>query len=185
VQYTIGTADFAGPVQQVLAANPDGIIVTGAAVDVGKAMIAIKRAQFAGPVVDTIAGGDPLVVKYGEASAEGIYGQSLVDTSGAVAGWQEYVSNVKSIPDADPKNTFTLSGYIAAKALVAAIKSIKGEVTPGSVQKALESLSNVDMGGLTGAISFTPTNHLGLTKVQLTQVKNGVVTPTGTTLEVR
>ena len=56
-------------------------------------------------------------------------------------------------------NRYSLTGYVGARLLFDAIGRCGREVTRACVVAKLETTSNLDMGGLTSPISFTPTSR--------------------------
>jgi branched-chain amino acid transport system substrate-binding protein len=63
----------------------------------------------------------------------------------------------------------SLEGYVSAKVLVEGIKNAGANPTPASVKKSLETFKALNLGGI--FLSYTPTEHTGLTFSELTMVK--------------
>jgi branched-chain amino acid transport system substrate-binding protein len=63
----------------------------------------------------------------------------------------------------------SLEGYVSAKVLVEAIQKAGTNPTPASVKKSLETFKSLNLGGI--YLSYTPTEHVGLTFSELTMVK--------------
>ena len=63
---------------------------------------------------------------------------------------------------------WTIHGWACALVLSKGIERIgNGEITGPNLKKALESMKNLDTGGITPPITFSPTNHMGAKGVKL------------------
>lgn len=97
------------------------------------------------------------------------------DQSG-VSEIKEYLdSKGKSLEDINQK---FVQGWSAAKIMVAGIEAAakkhpEGDITGVQIREGIESLSNVDLGGLGANVSFSADNHTGTEKTRLGVVKNG------------
>src|SRR5262249_45404959 len=72
---------------------------------------------------------------------------------------------------------FAESGYVAGQTLVGALKHVSGSITAASVEASLES--GAQFSTLAGPVTFSSSNHLGVTKLLITKVTGGKVTLTG------
>jgi len=75
----------------------------------------------------------------------------------------------------DPLSYVKLEGCVTARTLVAGLEKAGANPTRESLVNTLESLSNLDIGGL--SLSFSKENHQGLNKVYMTQVSGGKAKP--------
>lgn len=78
----------------------------------------------------------------------------------------------------DDINQKFVQGWIAAKIMVEAIKIgaekyPEGDLTGPQIREGLESIQNLDLGGLAANVSFAPDNHAGTEMTRLGIVKNG------------
>ncbi|NLY79199.1 MAG: ABC transporter substrate-binding protein [Lysinibacillus sp.] len=81
----------------------------------------------------------------------------------------------KTIDDIDQK---FVQGWTAAKIMVEAIKNAAekypdGDLTGVQIREGLESIQNLDLGGLAANITFASDNHAGTEKTRLGIVKDG------------
>ena len=173
------TTDFTGLAQQLEAGSPDAVLCFGSSIQMPLIIKALHQANFNGVIIGNQGGADPAFVKLAGADlANGVYGAGIVDITGTAPGWPAYLAAMqKYAPQVDPNQSVTLVGYIGAYVVVQALKTISGDITGPTLRAALESLKNVDMGGLISPVSFSPTNHLGATYLAITQVQNGKVVP--------
>lgn len=70
-----------------------------------------------------------------------------------------------------PANVFAGWGWEAAQAAVAGLKAVKGPLTRPSYISALNSLQNLQLLG--GTVSYSPSDHNGITTVHIYQNQNG------------
>jgi branched-chain amino acid transport system substrate-binding protein len=181
VRYPLGTTDYTGVLRQAVAGNPEVLFLYVSSTELIKALQDLQRIGYRGIVADSVSSGEQRTVSLAGASAEGMYGQILVDTTTANPGWARY-SELVTKAGGDPTQAFTADGYAAAEVVVAALKSINGEITPSTVRASLNKLRNAPT--LAGPISFDAKNHLGVRSVSLTQVRSGKVTPIGVKVDL-
>lgn len=62
---------------------------------------------------------------------------------------------------------------IYAEAMKIAIEQTGGEVTGSDVKAAIESIDNLDLGGLAANVTFSPEKHYGTKEIRLGQLKDG------------
>lgn len=62
---------------------------------------------------------------------------------------------------------------IMAEAVRIAIKNTDGNVTGPDIRAAIESINNLDLGGLGANVSFSSDNHAGTDQIRLGQLQNG------------
>jgi ABC-type branched-subunit amino acid transport system substrate-binding protein len=181
VRYPLGTTDYTGVLRQAVAGNPEVLFLYVSSTELIKALQDLQRIGYRGIVADSVSSGEQRTVSLAGASAEGMYGQILVDTTTANPGWARYSEWVTKA-GGDPTQAFTADGYAAAEVVVTALKSINGEITPSTVRASLNKLRNAPT--LAGPISFDAKNHLGVRSVSLTQVRSGKVTPIGVKVDL-
>jgi branched-chain amino acid transport system substrate-binding protein len=76
-------------------------------------------------------------------------------------------------------NRYSLTGYVATRIMIEAIRQCGKDVTRACVVDKMESGQPFDTTGITEPLSFSTTNHLTATKVRVLEVDavNGVATP--------
>jgi ABC-type branched-subunit amino acid transport system substrate-binding protein len=87
--------------------------------------------------------------------------------SPAVPIVKEYQQVLKQAGNTD-YNFSSLEGFIVAKVMVEGLRRAGRDLTRDKLIAALESMSNVDLGGFN--VSFSPTNHSGSRYVDLTMI---------------
>ena len=108
----------------------------------------------------------------------GDVGNGVIVTQVVPSPWDTSIPLVKEyqkhLKKAFPKAEFgfgTLEGYLDARVLVHALQKAGRYLTRESLIKALDSMPNVDFGGV--IVGFSPTDHQGLDQVYLTVIRNG------------
>src|SRR5215831_2087464 len=89
-------------------------------------------------------------------------------TTPLVAEYQQHLHQY--VPGVEP-GFGSLEGYLDAKIVVQAMYNAGPALTRAALTKALDSMTQVDFGGVT--VSFSPTDHQGLDEVYLTILKEG------------
>ncbi len=74
-------------------------------------------------------------------------------------------------------------GFAAMYVMVEALKVAK-DYTGEGIKKALESLKDLDTGGLTGKITFTDKSHKGANSLRIYQIQKGAFVPVSDYIEV-
>ncbi len=137
--------------QEVLKANPQGVVVIGAPPFASAGVAALRKAGASQSIFilgDTAPG---LVVKVaGHEAARGvgiaqIFPNPNGKTKTVVRDFQQAMK--ASFPDMASYAPFQMEGYLSARVLVEAMRRIKGEITPASLVKALQGLGEVDYDG--------------------------------------
>lgn len=104
------------------------------------------------------------------ARALGPEGRGLVFTQVVPFPWAVAIPLVKEYrqalaryaPGTEPSFS-SLEGYVSAKVLVAGLRAAGGDVTRGGIQRAMEGLGTVDLGGM--LVRYRPGAHTGSTFV--------------------
>lgn len=126
------------------------------------------------------ASGEGVISRVGEDIAEGYIGilshaLPYEDLPG-MADVKEYLEGKgKTMDDINQK---FIQGWTTAKILVAGIeeaakKHPDGDLTGEEIRAGLESIKDLDLGGLGAPVSFTPENHTGTEQTRLGIVKDG------------
>lgn len=172
--------DYSGVLAQVAASKPDVVVMQGDTASMAKVLTTARQNGLNVPFLGGVSAGDSGMPKLAGAAANNSFGTVNIDLTGSAPGWSDYTAAMQQYAKADPGTSFAASGYCAAQVLLGAIGKIKGAVTAEAVTKALES-NQFDT--MAGPVRFTSTNHLGVPKLLLTEVKDNKVTLTGRTLE--
>lgn len=167
--------DIDGGVQAVLKGNPEVVIFTTlfkATSDFIKA--AKKSGSTAQMVSNSFPGSSPLSRELGK-DGVGVAVAQVVPpfskTSLPVVA--EYRTAIEKLLGKKEYSFTSLESYIAAKAVVEAIRKAGPKLTRDSFMQALDGMSSYDAGGY--LLSFSPTNHNGSSFVELTIIgKDGV-----------
>lgn len=179
-----GTGTFArnteavkGGLASIIAAKPGAVVMVGPYKPIAAFVKEAKAAGFK-PVLATISfvGTENLIKESGDA-ANGIIISQVVpspdDTSVPVV--RDFQAALKkSFPNETPSYV-RLEGYVTAKALTTALEKAGAALTREGLIDTIESMSNVDIGGI--SVSFSKDNHQGLNKVYMTQVGGGKAKP--------
>jgi ABC-type branched-subunit amino acid transport system substrate-binding protein len=81
---------------------------------------------------------------------------------------KEFNLAIAETTPAVPVSYTSFEGFVAAKLLVEGLRRAGPNPTRQKFMAALESMSNVDLGGL--SVGFSPTQHAGSTFVELTMI---------------
>jgi branched-chain amino acid transport system substrate-binding protein len=73
----------------------------------------------------------------------------------------------------EEKNQKFVQGWVAAKILVEGIKVAEDPTTGEGIRTGLESLKDLDLGGLAAPVTFSAESHAGTNQIRLAEVKNG------------
>lgn len=106
--------------------------------------------------------------------AEGAY--SLVFTApldSDARGIGEMNAAVKKFRPNDAVGTFSVHGWATGLIMQEALLNAGPCITSDTIKTALEKMKNFDPSGLTGAVTFSKTNHLGNVSVILQKVQGG------------
>jgi len=106
--------------------------------------------------------------------AEGAY--SLVFTApldSDARGIGEMNAAVKKFRPNDAVGTFSVHGWATGLIMQEALLNAGPCITSDTIKASLEKMKNFDPSGLTGAVTFTRTNHLGNISVILQKVEGG------------
>lgn len=137
--------------QEVLKANPQGVVVIGAPPFASAGVAAMRKAGASQSIFilgDTAPG---LVIKVaGQEAARGvgiaqIFPNPNGKTKTVVRDFQQAMK--AAYPDMATYAPFQMEGYLSARVLIEAMRKIKGDITPSSLVKALQGLGEVDYDG--------------------------------------
>jgi branched-chain amino acid transport system substrate-binding protein len=115
----------------------------------------------------------PLVAKE---AAEGVTGvMPHVPFGTDVPGMKRLVDFHKANHPSDAHDALYVRGWCSALVWIEALRRADkaGQLDGEGVKKALETFQNFDMGGLTGNVSYTSTDHRPMTRTPIYQVQGG------------
>jgi branched-chain amino acid transport system substrate-binding protein len=129
------------------------------------------------------------VIEAGGETAKNLYATSPIaswfnDTVG--------ISELKKIalkydPKMAPAESYFIKAWITSKIAHEAIKRAGKNLTPDSFVDTLETIKNLDMKGLTGPVSYSPTNHKGnsYSRMDKADFKKGYFVPVTDWIEAK
>lgn len=121
---------------------------------------------------------DELLVKLAGPAAEGLLGAiPFTPPSVEVSGMKDATEFLKAKgATLQDKGLHYIQGWTTMAVMVEGIKRVLAdgkEVNGENLKAALETISNLDTGGVTSPITFTSTDHRGSKALRLFQVQNG------------
>jgi branched-chain amino acid transport system substrate-binding protein len=171
--YQRNTMEVQGALDTIQKVNPEAVIMIGAykpnAAFIKAAKVARMQALFLNV---SFVGSLPLAREL-DRDGDGVIVTQVVplpwDTSTPlVAEYQQHLQQY--MPGVEP-GFGSLEGYLDAKIVVQAMRNAGPALTRAALTRALDSMTQVDFGGVT--VSFSPTNHQGLDTVYLTVLQGG------------
>lgn len=85
--------------------------------------------------------------------------------------------NKKNSKNWEERNQKYVQGWVSAMVMAEGIKRAGKDITGEGIRKGLESMKNVDLGGLAAPVTFTAESHRGAVQSKLYTVKNGKFQP--------
>ncbi len=174
VGYNATQADFTAAVQTLKAANPDIIVLNGLPGPTAK-FVAAATGQGYRPRLGYLANypmADNSWARVLGSAGAGIYVSGYTSTSTPVA--QAYLQATASDP---VFSAYKFYGYINAKLFVDALQKAGKDLTRDSLRNALDhDFVNYDT-GFGPTLTWSPTQHGGISDFMFFQIKNGVLAP--------
>ncbi|MBE3560358.1 MAG: ABC transporter substrate-binding protein [Ktedonobacteraceae bacterium] len=172
--YKATQSDFTAAVQTMKAANPDFIVLNGLPGPTAK-FIAAATQQGYKPRLGYLANypmADNSWAKALGAAGEGVYLSGYTNTDSPVA--QDYLKATSSDPIF---SAYKFYGYINAKLFADALNKAGKDLTRESLRKALDTgFVNYDT-GFGPTLTWSPTQHGGVSDFIFFQIKNGQLAP--------
>jgi len=175
------TKDYSTIAQKVASSGADTVYYAGYFAEFALFTKAVKAAGFKGNLLSGDGSNDDqFIVQAGKAAAEGVYftcpcGDANVDPNAA-----DFLTAYKAKFNTNP-GTYSPEAYDAANAIIAAIKTLNGDVTR---QKVVDAVKAVDYKGITKEIKFEPNGEVNGKTIFVYQVKDGKRNVLGTTAEL-
>ena len=161
IKYKSGRADFGVIVPQVVAAQAQAVLFLGSGAEVVEGVKRLRAAGSLAQVVTLSNNASGGFVKALDTNARGTvvsqvfpYERSL---SVPIVKQAQALATAQGLGSVTPAN---LEGFAAAKVLVEGLRRSGKEITRASLNRALESFSRVDIGGL--EITYNHNSHTGL-----------------------
>jgi branched-chain amino acid transport system substrate-binding protein len=150
--------DFVGEgtldgIDKLLAARPESLLVIGTPQEAAKAVREARAKGFRGPIYGFSNTGESLLAEQLGSAGAGVVLVRVTPRSDNAKSVvvRELIQDAQTAKLGKP-NVYMLEGYIAARTLTEAIRKSSKEPTPAKLRKAIESLTDWDMGGF--RISF-------------------------------
>lgn len=174
--YNVNSTDVKAAVAVIRQLQPDAVI----GVANSNALAAFyKQLKLTGPPPPVLAlstaDGAVIVKKIGKALAHGLgIAQVIPDPASRTSLFaREMQEDFKKFASPGTDQTQAMAeGYLAARVLHEALKRVGGNPTPLKLQRALDAMKDVSVGGL--RIAFSPSNHSGSSYVDI-----AVINPDG------
>jgi ABC-type branched-subunit amino acid transport system substrate-binding protein len=169
--------DYTACVQKILANKQLGAVFIGTPVSVAAGVRALRAAGSSATVATLSNNAASGFIKELGPQATGVIVSQVFPSERSLA--TPMIAEASRLAAAANVNQLTpamIEGFAAAKVLVIALKKAaaegKGPITRVSLKKALESFSQVDIGGGLGGVglSYSPTDHTGLDYVDLSYI---------------
>jgi branched-chain amino acid transport system substrate-binding protein len=168
-----GTADMTPFVLKMKALNPDYVVLNMTPQDAAVLTKAMSAENFA-PTKDLIGSAAISQATYLSNVSPSLYPKVIVSSDvipPSAAGSTQCAAVLKKAGIA--VSGVTLRGCGTAQVVVAALKQTKGPVTSAGVVSAIEGWTNEKASEIYPPISFTKSNHIGVSSLYLFGVKNG------------
>jgi branched-chain amino acid transport system substrate-binding protein len=143
------------------------VLVVGAAKAVVDAVVAIKAASPSTRVVTISNNASKGFIDLLGGHARGVMVSQVFPKArtGTTRFAREALATASEVGFKGELTPANLEGYAAARVLVAALRRATKPITGESLQRALNQLGTIDLGGLT--IDFSPKDHTGLSFVEM------------------
>ncbi len=170
-RYKRNTTDVTAALDTIKAAAPDTVIMVGTYAATAEFVKKARAAHFFPNFANISFVGTENFIKAAGVDAEGVYISEVMpspeDTSVPIVA--QFQKDMKAAGNTAFEYT-NLEGYVDAVVFGEALSNASPSITRDSFMKAFDGL-NKDIGGM--QVAYSSTNHQGLSKVYLIQVKNG------------
>jgi len=176
-----GATDFVGILQQAKAQGAKYVVVQNVSSPAAVVAKDIASQKLDMKLVCLNWCSDELFVKNaGTASENAIMIQPFAPPTAAKPGHQpiRQYTDSKSI-NLDAKGLHFVQGWYTMHVMIKGIEKVAGDgkdITGANIRAALETMSTVDTGGVTGPIKFSAESHRGSTASGIYQVTSGKIT---------
>jgi ABC-type branched-subunit amino acid transport system substrate-binding protein len=156
-----GAPGLAKASAEVVAQDPQGVVIIGVPNFVGDGLAALRKAGLSQPVFVLSAVQPELLIKV--AGPEGARGVGIAQTfpnpnNSTLPVTRDFRAAMKqAYPDVTRYTPFQLEGYLSARTLGEALKRIKDkDVSGAALQRSLKTMGELDFGGF--RVDFTASN---------------------------
>ncbi len=175
--YEDDATDFSAQIAKVaaLAEQPDFYYIAAMPHNIGTAVKQFRDAGLTGPIVGGDGYDTPDLLTVAGAAANDVYftTHALMDAQGGTEGIKAFMAAYEAEYGHAPENAFAALGYDSIKLLADAITRAGG-MDGAALKSAIETTSGFP--GVTGAITFTPEEHVPQKGVTIIAVKDGAFT---------
>jgi branched-chain amino acid transport system substrate-binding protein len=175
------TKDYSTIAQKIKASGADTVYYSGYFAEFALFTKAVKAAGFKGNLLSGDGSNDDqFIVQAGKDAAEGVYftcpcGDANVDPNAA-----DFLKAYKAKFNTNP-GTYSPEAYDAANAIIAAMKTLNGDITR---EKLVTAIAGIDYKGITKEIKFEPNGEVAGKTIFVYQVQDGKRKVLGTTAEL-
>lgn len=166
--YEKGSEDVSAAVDTLRKASPQAIIMIAVMRPAAAFVRDYRKLDRSAQIFSiSVINGPELFKLVGESAGRGLGITQVMPSphGGTIALVKEYLKALKTYaPEAAPSYT-SFEEFVGTKVLVEGLKRLKGDITPGQVMKALETLE-VDLGGY--HVKFGPNQRIGSSFVDVT-----------------
>ena len=171
--YQRNTIEVQAALEAIQKVNPEAVIMIGAYKPCAAFIKAAKAAGMQALFLNVSFVGSLPLARELDGDGEGVIVTQVVPlpwdvATPLVAEYQQHLHQY--VPGVEP-GFGSLEGYLDAKIVVQAMRNAGPALTRAALTQALDSMTQVDFGGVT--VSFSPTDHQGLDEVYLTILKEG------------
>lgn len=174
------TKDYSAIATKVAGSGSDSVFYGGYYAELALFVKALKAAQYKGIIVSDDGAKDDQLIKQGGASVEGVYISCPCGPTAENDAAKAFAADYKAKFGVET-GTYSAESFDAANALIAAMKSVGGELTRESV---LAAVKNVNHKGITHDIKFDDKGEGGTGEIFMYQVKSGAIALLGKTEEL-
>jgi len=177
--YELTDADLSAQALKLQRAGVDAVIIFAVPTPAITFLTTAPKVGLKAKLLSSDTALDPAIVKAAGPAAEGVYFDAYADLPNAsTAGAALYRSVVTKYGDATttPVNsTFTATGVLSGEILVEALRRAGRNLTRQGFIHALETLRDYHPAG--SNITYTPTNHAGISGSYMVQIQRGNIVP--------
>ncbi|MBN1955991.1 MAG: ABC transporter substrate-binding protein [Anaerolineae bacterium] len=176
---SLSATDATAELQDMATANPDYAIVQETAAAASVIAINAQELDLSTQFIYLNWGGDEKFISLAGEAAEGSLSTipfSFITES--LPGIAEIrVFNQERGVDPATRSLRYVQGWVTMRVMAEGIRRAGDDLSGEGIRAALESMSNFDPGGITAPITFSSTDHKGVTALRIHQVQNGVWVP--------
>ena len=174
------TKDYSTIAQKVASSGADTVYYAGYYAELALFAKALKAAGYKGNLASGDGANDDQLITQAGAAAEGIYLTCPCNDANVDPNAADFLTAYKAKFNANP-GTYSPEAYDATNAIIAAMKSIDGDITR---EKVADAVKTVDYKGITKEIKFESNGEVAGKVIFVYQVKDGKRGVLGTTGEL-